>query len=397
MYLQGKHILLGVTGGIAAYKACELTRRLRDAGAIVRVVMTRAALEFVTPLSFQALSGHPVRTDLFDEQAEAGMGHIELARWADAVLVAPCSADFMARLAAGRADDLLSTLCLASDAPLAIAPAMNRQMWANAATQANRDALGARGVSIFGPASGEQACGETGEGRMLEAAELVERLSALFATGALAGRTVLISAGPTREALDPVRYLSNRSSGRMGYALAEAAREAGARVLLVSGPVALPTPRGVERIEVESAAQMFDAVMARIDEVDLFIGAAAVADYRPAAVAGQKIKKTASQLTLELERTPDILAAVAAREPRPFVVGFAAETQDLEAHARDKLSRKHLDMIAANDVSAGRGFDVEDNALEVFWADGHASLPQQSKARLARELVALIAGRMSGA
>ncbi|MDX9768114.1 MAG: bifunctional phosphopantothenoylcysteine decarboxylase/phosphopantothenate--cysteine ligase CoaBC [Ectothiorhodospiraceae bacterium] len=397
MYLQGKHILLGVTGGIAAYKACELTRRLRDAGAIVRVVMTRAALEFVTPLSFQALSGHPVRTDLFDEQAEAGMGHIELARWADAVLVAPCSADFMARLAAGRADDLLSTLCLASDAPLAIAPAMNRQMWANAATQANRDALGARGVSIFGPASGEQACGETGEGRMLEAAELVERLSALFATGALAGRTVLISAGPTREALDPVRYLSNRSSGRMGYALAEAAREAGARVLLVSGPVALATPRGVERIEVESAAQMFDAVMARIDEVDLFIGAAAVADYRPVELAAQKIKKTAATLTLELERTPDILAAVAAREPRPFVVGFAAETQDVEAHARDKLSRKRLDMIAANDVSAGRGFDVEDNALEVFWADGHASLPQQSKARLARELVALIAGRMSGA
>lgn len=232
---------------------------------------------------------------------------------------------------------------------------------------------------------------------MLEAAELVERLSALFATGALAGRTVLISAGPTREALDPVRYLSNRSSGRMGYALAEAAREAGARVLLVSGPVALATPRGVERIEVESAAQMFDAVMARIAEVDLFIGAAAVADYRPVELAAQKIKKTAATLTLELERTPDILAAVAAREPRPFVVGFAAETQDVEAHARDKLSRKRLDMIAANDVSAGRGFDVEDNALEVFWADGHASLPQQSKARLARELVALIAGRMSGA
>ena len=393
-FLRGKRILLGVTGGIAAYKACDLVRRLREAGAPVRVVMTPAATAFVTPLSFQALSGNEVRTDLFDAEAEAGMGHIELARWADAILVAPATADFMARLAQGRADDLLSTLCLAAEVPVCLAAAMNRAMWADAATQDNRATVEARGVSIFGPASGEQACGEVGEGRMLEPAALVEQLSALFSTGALAGRTVLVTAGPTREPIDPVRYLTNRSSGRMGYAVAQAAREAGAHVILVSGPVALDTPRGVERVDVETACEMLDAVMVRAGEADVFIAAAAVADYRPAATADQKIKKDADALALALVRNPDILAAVAALDPHPFVAGFAAETENLEANAREKLARKRLDLIAANDVSGGRGFDAEDNALEVFWGGGHASLPSMSKEKLARRLVALIVERL---
>ncbi len=395
--LANKRILLGVTGGIAAYKAADLTRRLKQAGADVRVAMTEAAQGFVTPLTFQALSGHPVHTDLMDPAAEAAMGHIELARWADAVLVAPCTADFMATLARGEAKDLLSTLCLATRAPLAIAPAMNAQMWAHEATQSNLATLRQREVSVLGPAAGEMACGEVGEGRMLEPEQLVTALSELFDTGRLAGRKVVVTAGPTREPIDPVRFITNRSSGRMGYALAEAAAEAGAEVVLVSGPVALPAPERVTRVSVETAAEMHAAVMTAIEGADIFIGTAAVADYRVAEVATQKIKKQAEHLELRLTRNPDILADVAALEPRPFVVGFAAETEKLIEHAGEKLQRKRLDMIAANEVGAGQGFDAEDNALEVLWPDGQASLPRASKAQLARELVELIAARLDTA
>jgi phosphopantothenoylcysteine decarboxylase/phosphopantothenate--cysteine ligase len=395
--LTNKRILLGVTGGIAAYKAADLVRRLKQAGADVRVAMTDAAQGFVTPLTFQALSGHPVHTDLMDPAAEAAMGHIELARWADAVVVAPCTADFMATLARGEARDLLSTLCLATRAPLAIAPAMNAQMWAHTATQANLDTLRERGVKVFGPAAGEMACGEIGEGRMLEPADLVVATGGLFDTGQLAGRKVVITAGPTREPIDPVRFITNRSSGRMGYALAEAAAEAGAEVLLVSGPVALSAPERVTRLSVETAGEMHSAVMAHLADADIFIGTAAVADYRVAEVAEHKIKKQAEQLELRLVRNPDILADVAALEPRPFVVGFAAETENLVEHAREKLKRKRLDMIAANRVGAGQGFDAEDNALEVLWPDGQASLPRASKSQLARELVELIAARLDTA
>ncbi|MBK1671919.1 bifunctional phosphopantothenoylcysteine decarboxylase/phosphopantothenate--cysteine ligase CoaBC [Ectothiorhodospira shaposhnikovii] len=391
MSLTGKHILLGVSGGIAAYKACELTRRLMDAGAEVRVVMTPHATEFVAPLTFQALSGHPVRTVLFDAEAEAGMDHISLARWADAVLIAPATANVMARLAQGMADDLLTTLCLAAEAPVCLAPAMNRVMWANAATQANVRTLLERGVRLFGPGAGYQACGEVGEGRMLDPGQIVTAVEGLFASGALAGVRVMVTAGPTREPLDPVRYLTNRSSGRMGFAVAAAAAEAGAQVCLVSGPVHLDTPRGVTRVDVETALQMYEAVMARAAGTDLFIATAAVADYRMAQPAERKIKKQADELHLTLVKNPDILAAVAALPDGPFTVGFAAETDDLETYARGKLEAKGLDMIAANDVSGGRGFDVADNALTVFWRDGSLSLPQQSKSQLARELVALIA------
>ncbi len=388
-----QRILLGVTGGIAAYKACELTRLLIKAGCEVRVAMTRAATEFVTPLTFQALSGSPVHTTLLDEAAEAGMGHIELARWADAVLVAPASADFMARLAHGMADDLLATLCLATEAPLFLAPAMNRVMWANSATQANRTLLETRGVTLLGPAEGDQACGETGAGRMLEPSEVVTALRTRGATGPLAGVRVTVTAGPTREPIDPVRVLSNRSSGRMGFAVAAAARAAGAEVALIAGPVALPTPAGVTRIDVETAADMHHAVLERLPATDLFIAAAAVADYRPAAAATHKMKKNAAALALELVRTPDILAEVSAHAPRPFCVGFAAETDDLLDNARGKLAAKSLDMIAANRVGATLGIEQADNALEVLWPDGASSLPRAPKERLARDLVALIAER----
>ena len=387
------NILLGVSGGIAAYKACELVRRLRDAGCEVRVVMTRAATAFVTPLTFQALSGQPVRTDLLDAEAESGMDHIALARWADRVVIAPATADLMARLAAGMADDLLTTLCLATEAPLLIAPAMNRVMWAHPATRTNTDILMARGVRMVGPESGSQACGEEGAGRMAEPASI---LRALLGQGSapLSGRRVLITAGPTHEPIDPVRFVGNRSSGRMGIALAAAARDAGAEVCLVHGPLALPTPAGVEAVAVETAEAMRMAVLQRIDGLDLFIAAAAVADYRPREVAEQKIKKEAPTLTLELTRNPDILAEVAARRPRPFVVGFAAETTDLRAHALAKLARKGLDMIAANDVSAGQGIGQLANALSVFWPGGERLLPEQPKAELARALVHLITERM---
>ncbi len=390
--MQGKRILLGVTGGIAAYKSAELVRRLRERGAEVQVVMTAAAREFIGALTFQALSGRPVRTDLWDSTAEAAMGHIELARWAEAVLVAPATADFLARLAQGRADDLLATLCLASAAPIAVAPAMNRLMWANAATVANIEKLRARGVQILGPAEGAQACGEIGEGRMLEPNELAERLEALLpAAGPLRGRRVLITAGPTRERIDPVRFISNRSSGKMGFAVAQAAREAGAEVVLVSGPVALPTPPGVRRVDVETAEAMHAAVEAEVASADIFISTAAVADYRPAHPSGQKIKKTSERLQLEMERTIDVLASVAARPNRPFVVGFAAETESVEHNARAKLLRKNLDMIAANEVSHTKGFDCEDNHLIVLWREARRDLGAGPKIALARELVQLIA------
>lgn len=392
--LAGKKILLGLSGGIAAYKSAELTRRLKDAGAEVQIVMTPAATEFITPLTLQALSGRPVRLELLDPAAEAGMGHIELARWPDLILIAPASADFIARLAHGLANDLLSTLCLATDKPIVLAPAMNRLMWANPATQANCDILRQRGIQLWGPASGEQACGEVGAGRMLEPAELRAAVFDLLAgqhTGALAGKRVLITAGPTREPIDPVRFISNHSSGRMGFAIAQAAVEAGAQVTLVSGPVHLSTPAGVERIDVESAQEMLDAVLAQ--RTDIFIAVAAVADYRTVAPAQQKMKKTEASLTLQLERNPDILATVAAQAQRPFCVGFAAETDQVIEYARQKLARKNLDMIAANQVGSGRAFGTTDNALHVLWPGGEQALPQDDKSRLARALISLIATR----
>ena len=391
--LSGKHILLGITGGIAAYKSAELVRRLREQGAAVRVVMTAGATEFITPLTLQALSGNPVATDLLDTGAEAAMGHIELARWADAVLVAPATANFIARRAQGRGDDLLTAVCLASDAPQAVAPAMNQGMWEDAATRENVATLAARGIQVFGPAAGSQACGEHGPGRLLEPDELIEKLAGLFATGLLAGCHVLVTAGPTHEALDPVRFLSNRSSGKTGFALAAAAAEAGARVTLVAGPVTLPSPSRVERFDVVTAAEMLEAVLARLQDVDIFIAAAAVADYRPQISAAQKLKKSTATLVLELERNPDILATVAAREAAPFTVGFAAETESVEQNAQHKLQVKSLDMIAANRVGDGLGFDVDDNALQVFWEGGSATFEKTRKPRLARQLVALIAER----
>jgi phosphopantothenoylcysteine decarboxylase / phosphopantothenate---cysteine ligase len=389
-------VLLGVTGGIAAYKSAELVRRLREQGAEVQVVMTKGAQHFVGVATFQALSGRPVRTDLWDPAAEAAMGHIELARWADRVVIAPASADFLARLAHGHADDLLSTLCLATDAPISVAPAMNRLMWANAATQANVAALRGRGVTILGPAEGEQACGETGAGRMVEPADILAALLPSAATGgALAGRKVLVTAGPTRERIDPVRFITNRSSGKMGYAVAEAARAAGAEVVIVSGPVNVATPAGVRRIDVETAEQMMDAVRAELPGTDIFIAAAAVSDYRPVQAAVEKIKKTSDSLVLAMSRTTDILATVAAGSPRPFVVGFAAETQNVERNALAKLEGKRLDMIAANQVGDNLAFDCDDNALNVYWPAGKRELARASKREVAAGLVSVIAERFA--
>jgi phosphopantothenoylcysteine decarboxylase/phosphopantothenate--cysteine ligase len=390
--MQGKHILLGVTGGIAAYKSPDLVRRLRERGAEVQVVMTAAAREFVTATTFQAVSGRTVRHDLWDAAAEAAMGHIELARWADAVLIAPASADFLARLATGQANDLLATLCLATQAPIAVAPAMNHVMWAHPATRANIATLAQRGVQVFGPGAGDQACGETGDGRMLEPTDLAERVAALLpGSGALQGRRVVVTAGPTRERIDPVRFVSNRSSGRMGFAVAQAAREAGATVVLVSGPVGLPTPEGVVRVDVESAAEMLAAVLQELPGTDIFISTAAVADYRPAQAAEHKIKKTAPTMDLSLERTADVLATVAARADRPFVVGFAAETQAVEQNALTKLMKKNLDMIAANEVGHDKAFDCLENELIVLSRNGRYHLPRADKVTLARGFVALVA------
>ncbi len=394
-HLFNRNVLLGVSGGIAAYKSAELVRQLLEQGATVRVIMTRGAQEFITPLTLQALSGNPVHTELLDAEAELGMSHIELARWADLLLIAPATADLLARLAGGRADDLLTTVALATAAPLLLAPAMNQQMWRDKATAANVATLRARGCALVGPASGEQACGDIGPGRMEEPAVIAATAASLFETGLLAGKRVVITAGPTREALDPVRFISNHSSGKMGYALARAAADAGARTTLVSGPVTLPAPDHVRVLQVESASQMLEQSLQLLPECDIFIGCAAVADYRPAAVAVQKIKKGPEEISLQLVRNPDIVAAVAASENRPFTVGFAAETQDLLAHARDKMARKGLDMIVANDVSdRSIGFNSDDNAATVLWADGEQVLALAGKAALARQIIELIAGRL---
>lgn len=396
--MAGKNIILGVAGGIAAYKTPELVRRMRDRGATVQVVMTRSAGEFVTETTLQAVSGRPIRSNLWDSDAEAAMGHIELARWADLVLVAPATAEIMSRLAAGAAPDLLTTLCLATQAPLVIAPAMNHVMWSHPAVQANVHMLQERGVRILGPASGNQACGETGEGRMVEpdviaAAVTGPAVVAGVEQSPLAGRKIMITAGPTREAIDPVRYLSNRSSGKMGFAMARAAAAAGADVLLICGPVDLPTPARVQRIDVESATDMYAATHEHVEGVDIFIAAAAVADYSAATVRDNKIKKSKTGMSIELVRTPDILASVAALDEAPFTVGFAAETEKLHQYATAKLEQKNLDMIVANEVGANRGFDSDDNTVEVFWAAGEQSFPKMAKTRLAEMLMRLIAER----
>jgi phosphopantothenoylcysteine decarboxylase/phosphopantothenate--cysteine ligase len=392
--LHSRRILLGSTGGIAAYKAAELVRGLCKAGAAVRVVMSEAATQFVTPMTLQALSGNPVRSALFDSEHEAAMGHIELARWAELVVVAPASADFLARLNAGMANDLLSTLCLATEAPIAVAPAMNQQMWLAAVTQQNVARLRGRGVMIWGPDEGEQACGEVGPGRMLEPSELLQACTGHFADGPLNGVRLTITAGPTREALDPVRFISNHSSGKMGFAIAAAAAGMGAQVRLVAGPVTQATPAGVARIDVESAGQMLEAVLT--DPGEIFIGCAAVADYRPESMASEKVKKHDERQTLELQRNPDILATVSALENAPFTVGFAAETENLVENARTKLHNKQLDMIAANWVgerAEGGGFNSDENALQLIWDDGEQSLPRSGKAELARSLLDAVAER----
>jgi phosphopantothenoylcysteine decarboxylase/phosphopantothenate--cysteine ligase len=386
-------VLLGISGGIAAYKTPDLVRRLRERGVEVQVVMTRAAAAFVTPLTLQAVSGRPVRSALLDPEAEAGMDHIELARWADRILLAPASAHLIARLAHGLADDLLTTLVLASSAPLWLAPAMNHRMWLHPATQVNVGRLVERGCTLLGPASGAQACGESGPGRMLEPDEIAERLCAA-SPGPLAGRRVLLTAGPTREAIDPVRYIGNRSSGKMGYALAAALADLGAKVTLVSGPTALDCPPRVERVAVESAAEMHQAVMARVGGCDLFVAAAAVADYRPQTEATAKIKKSAASLTLNLVRNGDILAEVAGLPQPPFTVGFAAETDDVEGYAAAKLEAKGLAMIAANQVGSGQGgFESDENALLVLWRGGRHRFPMMPKTQLGVALAHLIAER----
>jgi phosphopantothenoylcysteine decarboxylase/phosphopantothenate--cysteine ligase len=403
--IGGQHILLGVSGGIAAYKSADLVRRLIDEGADVRVVMTEGARAFVTPLTFQAVSGHRVHTTLLDEAAEAGMGHIELARWADRIIVAPATANFMARLAHGMASDLLSTICLASTAPIAIAPAMNQAMWSNPATRENVEIIAQRGMSILGPGTGDQACGDVGPGRMLEPAEIVAAISGCQEPG-LAGRQVLVTAGPTFEDVDPVRFIGNRSSGKMGFEIARAARAAGARVTLVAGPCSLPTPAGVERVDVRSAAQMHKAVFANVPGADVFIGVAAVADYTPASTTDSKMKKGLPRQRVELVATPDIIADVAALEPRPFTVGFAAETHDVAEYARDKILRKGLDMIAANLVGRpGTGFAGDENeilllirnpAAEGLKAIGERHLGTGSKSRLASLIIEEIAEQLKG-
>jgi len=395
--LVNKRILLGVTGGIAAYKSADLVRRLQDAGAEVRVVMTQGACEFITPLTMQALSGHPVHTDLLDPRAEAAMGHIKLARWADLVLIAPASADFLARLAYGHGNDLLATLCLATGAPVAVAPAMNQQMWADQATQKNQLILQEKGIHIFGPGAGSQACGEVGPGRMQDPAEIIRQAAEVFDYDLLTGKHLVITAGPTREPIDPVRYLTNKSSGKMGFALAQAAAEAGARVTLIAGPVALDTPNRVNRIDVVRAEDMHEASLKAVEEgCDIFIATAAVADYRPTVTADHKIKKSTEEIHLTLVKNPDIIAAVACHAKRPFTVGFAAETQDVIEYAQGKLKSKKLDMIATNDVSGTNvGFNSDNNALTVIWPGGHKVLPLASKAQIAKQLIELIAIRQS--
>ncbi|EHK8976052.1 bifunctional phosphopantothenoylcysteine decarboxylase/phosphopantothenate--cysteine ligase CoaBC [Vibrio vulnificus] len=389
--LAGKKILLGISGGIAAYKCADLTRRLKERGAEVQVVMTKAAKEFITPLTMQAVSGRPVSDSLLDPAAEASMGHIELAKWADLILLAPATADLIARMAAGMGNDLLTTLVLATDAPVAVSPAMNQQMYRNVATQENIATLSRRGMEIWGPAAGEQACGDVGPGRMLEPMQLVALCEQFFQPKPLQDKSILITAGPTREAIDPVRYITNHSSGKMGYALAQAAMQLGANVTLISGPVSLPTPVNVNRINVDSAQEMYDAVMAQASDHDIFISCAAVADYRPATIAEQKLKKTddSDEMTITMVKNPDIVASVSAMtENRPFTVGFAAETNDVEMYARRKLEKKKLDLLCANDVSVeGQGFNSSDNAITLYWSQGEKALPLNSKAALSMEIL----------
>ena len=396
--LCNKRILLGITGGIAAYKTAELVRELRKAKAEVRVVMTSAAQEFITPLTLQALSGNPVHHSMLDPEAEAGMGHIELARWADIILVAPATADFIARLTQGMGNDLLTTLCLASDAPLAICPAMNQAMWRDDMTQANIQRLiDVKGKKFhsFGPVDGEQACGDIGPGRMLEPSLIAEYCAQLFTSQSLSGLDVVITAGPTQEAIDPVRFISNHSSGKMGYALAEAAREAGARVTIISGPVRLDTPEKVSVTQVKSANDMLTACLEQSD-CDIFIAAAAVADYRPLQIAQQNIKKSGEQMQMALIKNPDIVATIAQLEDKPFVIGFAAETQDVATYARGKLTKKNLDMIIANDVSnTDIGFNSDNNAVTVFWGENQQDFPRMAKSALAHELIELVAHQFS--
>ncbi|EPN8225578.1 MULTISPECIES: bifunctional phosphopantothenoylcysteine decarboxylase/phosphopantothenate--cysteine ligase CoaBC [Vibrio] len=389
--LAGKKILLGISGGIAAYKCAELTRRLIERGAQVQVVMTKAAKEFITPLTMQAVSGRPVSDSLLDPAAEASMGHIELAKWADLVLLAPATADLIARMSAGMGNDLLTTLVLATDSPVAVSPAMNQQMYRNIATQENIATLARRGMHIWGPAAGEQACGDVGPGRMLEPMQLVHLCEQFFQPKLLEGKSILITAGPTREAIDPVRYITNHSSGKMGYALASAAAQMGAKVTLVSGPVSLNTPVGVERINVSSAQEMHEAVMTHANRHDAFISCAAVADYRPQTIASQKLKKTEDndEMVINMVKNPDIVASVAAMTAkRPFTVGFAAETNDVETYARGKLTKKNLDMICANDVSvAGQGFNSNDNAITLYWPEGELALALESKEALSFKIL----------
>ena len=395
--LCNRRILLGISGGIAAYKSAELVRLLKRAGADVRVIMTSGAMEFMTPLTLQALSGNPVHHALLDPEAEAGMGHIELAKWADLILIAPASANLIARLAQGMGNDLLTTVCLATEAPLCLAPAMNQAMWRDPMTQANMTHLQSahqEKLTVIGPDAGEQACGDVGPGRMMEPELIAVEVANMFESGALAGVSVVITAGPTREAIDPVRYISNHSSGKMGYALAAAARDAGARVTLISGPVNIPAPERVRMVNVTSALDMFNATKSELEHGQVFIASAAVADYRLASVAPQKVKKSTDTLTLELVKNPDIIAMVAAHVPHPFTVGFAAETQDVERYARGKLESKNLDIIIANDVSRSDiGFNSDDNAVSVFWPEGQQRFDTMNKHTLARELIALVADR----
>jgi phosphopantothenoylcysteine decarboxylase/phosphopantothenate--cysteine ligase len=391
--LSNKRILLGVTGGIAAYKSADLVRRLLERGADVRVVMSQGAMEFITPLTMQALSGKPVHTELLDHSAEAAMGHIELARWADIIVVAPASANFIAKLTHGIADDLLTTLCLASAAPIHIAPAMNQQMWRNVATQSNINTVVNRDINLIGPAEGDQACGDVGPGRMVEPMDIARHIEQSFRGSILSGLQVMVTAGPTQEAIDPVRYISNRSSGKMGYAIAEAALEAGAEVTLVSGPVNLDVPDINEFLPVCSALEMQKVVMDAVSNKDIFISAAAVADYRCLDVKPLKMKKTQDRINLALEKNPDILKEVSSLEKPPFTVGFAAETDALIENAKEKMKVKQLDMIAANYVGEGLGFETEENCLELIWEDGYKKLEKAHKNKLARELINTVADR----
>jgi len=393
-HLFNRNVLLGVSGGIAAYKSAELVRQLQEHGANVRVVMTHGAQEFITPLTLQALSGNSVHTELLDAEAEMGMGHIELARWADLLLIAPATADLIARLAAGRADDLLTTVALATAAPKLLAPAMNQQMWKDPATSNNVSILESRDFLMVGPAEGEQACGDIGPGRMEQPTAIANSACSLFDSRELEGLRIVITAGPTREALDPVRYISNHSSGKMGFALAQAAVDAGAQTTLVCGPVALTTPEHVTRYDVQSAREMLDQCTELLPQCDIFIACAAVADYRPANIEQQKIKKGSEQRSLELVRNPDIVASIAASEPKPFTVGFAAETNDVVTYARGKLERKNLDMIVANDVSnTETGFNSDENEVIVIWPHGEETLQRSSKLAIARQILALIASQ----